>query len=219
MSILKRRGILKVAAIFMLVAMMTGAFAGYTKAAVAAGCPGLGSTPIVGDTSGDSGTHNCDIGVTITPNNVLNLTFASDSNVVADTDTTPGLHNFTFHVTVVDTRATIEGWRLQAASAGLLNTGHTTIALAIVGNATVSTGTDGVCTITPSSGDSCGTVTASDTSLVSGSSTPFLTDAAIGAAVISGTFNILVTGSYTIPAGAFGAYSGTITLSLVNASV
>ena len=214
MSILKKRNILKLAAIFMLVGMMVGAFAMHAKSAFAAPtAPCAPGNSILGSTT--SGTPNCDVAVNDIIVGVTGLSFTSDANI-----TSTGAGTFNFAATVTDVRNTNEGWQLQASSPGLTNNTvtHTGYFIPLTIG---TTGSTAVCT--PTIGNvlptDCPAATVTPTLLTSTAAT-FVTETPDGAGnvnPISGVFALTIDGTYPTTVGTYpGTYSGAITLSLLN---
>src|SRR5450631_1261250 len=211
MRILKKRNILKLAATFMLVGMMAGAFAMQAKAAVASGNPPCTNT--------SSGTI-CDSNLTASVDEP-NLLFTSTAPISA-VSTHIGDNTFTLPATIIDNRPGATptdagvGWRLQAASPGM-NTSPAVTAIILSTTTAVLKGdtTTGQCTFKggtcsgvafPGSGD-LSIDTATPTTIASEDNTD------IGV----GTFVLNIPGSFTIPpTDLVGNYTGTITLSLLN---
>jgi hypothetical protein len=202
MSILKKRNILKLATTFMLMGMMAGAFAMHSSAAFAGSCS---ATPVAGSTT--PGTPNCDVAVNDITFGVTGLSFTSDAAV---SSTVAG--TFSFAATVTDVRNTNEGWQLQASSPGLTNgtvthTGYT-IPLTIG-----TTGSSAVCSPTVTQA-ACpdGSITPIQ---LTGDPTTFVTETPVNP--ISGVFALTIDGTYPTTVGTYpGAYTGAITLSLLN---
>ena len=215
MSILKKHIILKLATTFMLVGMMAGAFIIHTTATFAAPTASCNGTSINGSTT--SGTPNCDVAVTVNPNiPVSGLSFTSDASTVGGA-VAIGLNTFTFNATVTDVRETQEGWQLQALSSGLSTSGHSSVFIPLTIGTSGSTAT---CTVTATpviAGSTCPNPTITPQTLNGTTPQTFVTETADGTNPLSGTSAISVTGTYTIPVGTYpGAYSGAITLSLLN---
>ncbi len=212
MNILKKRTILKLAATFMLVGIMAGAFAMHTSAAFAA-------TPCGSSVDGSttSGTPNCDVAVTVSPNvAVSGLSFTSDASVVG-AGATIGGNTFTFGATVTDVRETQEGWQLQALSAGLSTSGHSSIFIPLTVGTTGTTATCAPTAAPPAiAGSTCPDPTITPVTLNGTTPQTFITETP-DAHPLSGVATIGATGTYTIPVGTYpGAYTGAITLSLLN---
>jgi hypothetical protein len=213
MSILKKRNILKLAATFMLMGMMAGAFTMHTRAAVAAtagACdPG---TDILG--SATSGTPNCDLTVIASPfDGTIEFNATASVNIG---NVTVGTDTFQFPTTVIDSRAvsagSTVGWRLQAISTGLIS-GANSISLKINGsNSPTST-----CTITTSTTSNCTGFTSTPISLPGTTESTPQTFASESGTDGDGTYTLSTGGEYqvldTTPSG---SYSATITLSLLD---
>jgi hypothetical protein len=201
MGILNKRSILKLAATFMVVAIMvTGAFAMHSKAAIAASCG-----------SAIFGMADCDMTVTATATGVLE--FSNDATV-AVSPVTVGHNPFTFASAVIDSRTTPAGWQLQAVSTGLANTTNiaapnipmtiggtvnTVASTCIIGVSTTCTGFTGTTITLPGSTESTPQTFAAETN-ADGSGIYTLSTA--------GNFDV----ANTTPGG---DYSATITLSLL----
>ncbi len=145
----------------------------------------------------------------------FSLAFTSAATATT-TDVVHGTNSFSFPTTVFDLRNSGAGWRLEAASAGLtlhINGMTTTIPLAF----TSSTAT---CTPTTGQESTCVTPTFHPITL---SSTPqsFLTTGPLPPGnVISGTFHITTYGTFPFTgANPAGTYTGSITITLVNAAI
>ena len=216
MHILKKRTILKLAATFVLVGMMAGAFIMHTSATIAATTASCDPrTNTNGSTT--SGTPNCDVAVTVSPNiPVSGLSFTSDASTVGGA-VAIGLNTFTFNATVTDIRETQEGWQLQALSSGLSTSGHSSVFIPLTIGTSGSTAT---CTVTATpviAGSTCPDPTITPQTLNGTTPQTFVTETSDGTNPLSGASTIGVTGTYTIPVGTYpGAYSGAITLSLLN---
>jgi hypothetical protein len=218
MSILKKHNILKLVAIFMLVGMMVGAFAMHAKSAFAATAGACGtSTHISGNDNTTPGVPNCDVAITAGSLAVSGLSFTSDGTTVGGAVTT-GTNTFTFGAIVTDVRETQEGWQLQALSDGLSTSGHAAIFIPLTVGTSGSSATCDAATPTPViAGSTCPAPTVLSTQLNGTTPTTFVTELADGTNPLSGTATIGVTGTYNIPVGTYpGAYSGAITLSLLN---
>jgi hypothetical protein len=216
MNILKKRTILKLAATFMLAGMMAGAFAMHTSAAFASATVACDpATSVAGSTT--SGTPNCYVAVTVSPNiPVSGLSFTSDASAVG-AGAAIGANSFTFGATVTDVRETQEGWQLQAVSAGLSNTNHTAIFIPLTIGTTGSTATCTVTDVPVIAGSTCPNPTITPRTLNNTTPQTFVTETSDGTNPISGVASITAKGTYTIPVGTYpGAYSGAITLSLLN---
>jgi hypothetical protein len=216
MRILKKHNILKLATTFMLMGMMAGAFVMHSSAVFAApAAPCDPANTIDGNTT--SGTPNCDVAITAGSLGVSGLSFTSDGTTVGGAITT-GTNTFTFGAIVTDVRETQEGWQLQALSAGLSTPGHATIFIPLTVGTTGSTATCDAATPTPVvTGSTCPAPAVTSTLLNGTTPTTFVTETADGTNPLSGTATIGVTGTYTIPVGTYpGAYSGVVTLSLLN---
>jgi hypothetical protein len=225
MSILKKRNILKLVTTFMLMGMMAGAFAMHSAAAFAATADACDPNIPVGP--GEIIT-NCD--VTVTPNgSVTGLWFTSIGNVIDMPAPVVGHNFFHFAATVTDIRDTNQGWQLQAASLGIHTTtgAHTDhyIDLA-VGNGVDSfdsTGSTADCTLTTTgtlaTNTDCPTPVITPITLTD-TPTPFVTETPTGTNNVnplSGVSVLRIAGSYDLPIGTYpGAYTGAITLSLLN---
>jgi hypothetical protein len=215
MSILKKHNILKLATTFMLMGMMAGAFVMHSSAAFAAtAVPCAPDNTVAGSTT--SGTPNCDVAVTASPDiPVSGLSFTSVGDVV-DQAAVVGLNTFTFGATVTDVRETQEGWQLQALSAGLSTPGHNTIFIPLTVGTSGTTATCAVTAIPVIAGSTCPDPTFASTALNDTTPETFVTETP-DTHPLSGVATIGVTGTYNIPVGTYpGAYSGAITLSLLN---
>lgn len=204
------------AATFMFVGMMAGAFAMHTSAAFAA-TTALCDPAISIDGSMTPGTPNCDVAITVSPTiPVSGLSFTSDASTIGGA-VAIGLNTFSFNATVTDVRGTQEGWQLQALSNGLSTSGHPSIFIPLTIGTTGSTAT---CTVTATpvlAGSTCPDPTITPQTLNGTTPLTFVTETADGTNPLSGTATIGVTGTYTIPVGTYpGAYTGAITLSLLN---
>jgi hypothetical protein len=199
----------------MLFGMMAGAFAMHSSAAFAATTAACGLGNISGGTT--PGSPNCDVAVTAGSLGVSGLSFTSDGTTIGGAVTT-GINTFTFGAIVTDVRETQEGWQLQALSPGLSTPGHNTIFIPLTVGATGTTATCDTATPTPViSTSTCPAPTVISTQLNGTTPTTFVSEAADGTNPLSGTATIGVTGTYNIPVGTYpGAYSGKITLSLLN---
>ena len=201
MSILKKRNILKLAAIFMLVGMMAGAFAMHTKAAVAA--PATACDPATEISVGGTCT------LLVSATNAGNLLFSNSVTVnVGAVNIGTNTNPFTFASTVIDSRvAPTGGWRLQATSPGLVNTTDNTAP-----NIPITIGDTGsTCTIN--------TVTCAGFTPTSITLGPTSTSAQTFAAEDTttdgpGTFVLSTAGNFNVANNTpGGSYSATITLS------
>jgi hypothetical protein len=219
MDILKKRGILKLATIFMVVAMMAGAFTMHAKAAVATRAI-TPCTPTGPAGSADSGgtplPTGCDIGIIIANSQISGLSFISDGSVTL-TPTTPkvGPNAFSFTVDVTDIRTgagTPLGWQLQAVSSSGLDV--LTPAISSITGQTcepTTTGTPGIACPNP-------LIVGTGISLNSGNSAASFANTATTDDV-SGTVHFTINGTYTIPFGSVPtSYTGTITLSILAAA-
>jgi hypothetical protein len=207
MSILKKRNILKLAATFMLVAMMAGAFAMHTQAAFAA-IPCSNTTSITGDTT-PGGTTGDNCFMTVSPD-IAGLAFVSDPTVSIEGPVIVGVNLFNFTTIVTDTRSSTAGWQLQAVSSGL--TGPAPVTLQIDGSDAVSplVATSSSC----GAAETCGVQSYTTQSL---SVTPKTIVETTTSTAINGVLTISGSGSYNIPAGTPpGFFSGVITLSLLS---
>lgn len=203
--------------------MVIGTFALNGTAAVASTTPCSTTTVILGGPAGSN--TNCDVAVTTGPlGQSGELSFTADSAIVQTVPIAVGLNNFTFGVTVTDTRGTEQGWELQATSAGLSTAANPTVFLPL--SITPSTST---CTPTADgpAGSNCPAPTFTPITLNTKPAT-FVTETPTGgniflplppfvATPISGTDVLSISGSYNVPIGTFpGAYTAAITLSLLD---
>jgi hypothetical protein len=229
MSILKKRNILKLATTFMLMGMMAGAFVMHSSAAFAA--TAIACDPALNISGNDTttGVPNCDVAVT--PNGsvpITGLSFTSVGDVVDLPNPIVGHNTFTFAAVVTDVRDTNEGWQLQAASPGLHTTTgtHTANLIPLTVGIPTSTGVTGStsdCTLTPdttlATNTDCPTPVITQITL-STTPTTFVTETPSGTDHVnplSGVSDLGIAGSYELPIGTYpGAYSGAITLSLLN---
>jgi hypothetical protein len=201
MGILRRRNTLKLAAIFMLVGIMAGAFA--VQSSTASAARAVACDPTTPLDIGVGGT--CDLTVNATDSGL----WFNDTATVTVANVVPGLNTFQFTTTVIDDRSTPPGWQVQALSPGL-QIGGTGTALAMsIGDAG---STCNLATVGP-----CADFTATPTTLT-GSAQTFAAEAETGPDV-AGTYTLTIDGSFTLPDDApVGAYTGTITLSILGTS-
>lgn len=174
------------------------------RSAFAAGCGGLGTTF---DTT-------CTVHFsTYFPAGAL--AFSSDTNATTPSGgSVAGTNNFHFDSTVFDDRGIADGWKMQAASAGLVSpaAGSPAIALSLTG---ITPGT--------ASGASCGTAgpsfDATVTTPLTGTASTYTRLTPVGAPAFHCSDPFTSLGSYIISAGSpAGTYLGDITLTLVNAA-
>ncbi|HYU71612.1 MAG TPA: hypothetical protein VEL31_02935 [Ktedonobacteraceae bacterium] len=198
MSILKKRSILKLAATFMLVAMMAGAFAIHSPTARADSCTALTFAQGACDTTVASSFGG-------------NIEFSNDATIATTRVNVGSATPFTFDTMVKDLRTGTAGtWSLQAVSPGLTIGGAgTPIPLLIGGTTTPTT----VCTDVPT----CPTVSSALSTPTDITTVQTFASAVDGGhdTPHGGTVTVTTPGSYTFATNTpAGSYSGTITISL-----
>lgn len=152
---------------------------------------------------------------TFLPSNALTVVGAASATMPAE-GSAPGWNFFHFAITIPDGRGIIAGWRLQAASSGLLSPDAPT-------SPDIDLHLD---SITPGTfiGSSCGTTTPSATPVDLGpggttSAATYVTTVVTGTSAFYCAIPFVTNGSYLIPTdAAAGTYAGTITLTLQNTS-
>lgn len=212
MSCTLKNGILKLGVMLMLSSLMVaGTFALHSPATFAAG-PCASTTEEVITPPATSAT--CDMGISTTlGEGVLEFHNDASATVGAVTAGVASTNDYSFATQVTDLRNTGAGWSLQAASAGLIN-GTTTIPLLIgtTGSTASCTPSDGLGTCVTPAFATAFSLTSTATTFVSATSTTAVP-------VLSGTFPITTHGTFHLTGSEpSGAYAGTITLTLNNAS-
>ncbi len=176
-------------------------------------CNGAGTT-----FDATAGSASCDMTTSITVNSGT-LTLANDASTTAGAVTLNGTtqnSNFTFANYVNDDRVSTAGWELEASSAnsGIQATvGGTTYTLPVALDSFTSTCTAGTC-VAPA------LVTAGGTGNLNATSTDFIQAGDnTGTTLVTGHYVNTITGHVQVtPSDPAATYTGTITLTLVNAA-
>jgi hypothetical protein len=211
MSCILKKSLLKLGVTLMLSGVMiVGTLALRSPAVFAAACaPGTEET-----ITSPAISASCDTSISANLGQGL-LEFHSDTAATVGSVTAGAASTTDYHFAslVTDLRNVGTGWSLQAASAGLAN-GSTSVPLVIgtTGDAASCTPSDGQAT--------CVTPAFATAFQLSTTATTFVSATSItGTPIISGTFPITTHGTFSFTGGEpSGAYSGTITLTLQNAS-
>ena|SRR5450631_934209 len=168
------------------------------------------------DASGGSATCDMTVNATVSPG-VLTLANDAAAVVTGTPFTLTGAAqtpSITFTSVVKDHRGLKTGWALEANSVGLTLSGATTLVLKLTGEAATSSCTNGTCPALTLPANTAGVFTTPITL----TATPAKFVQAGTSVVDDGDYTNNTVGSITIPQGASsGAYSGTITITLLNA--
>ena len=199
------------AATFMLLAMMTGAFTMQVSAAFAATAIACG--PSVYIAAGGS----CDLTLSAI---IPGLWFNSNAVVTEAAPVAPGLNTFSFATTIIDERGPTAGWQLQATSPGLTSSSiPATIPIDLTVGLNTGITTTSASTYAPApTNTTCPTVVFAPKTLTSTAQTFAAADntSAGGIGYIGCKFTLTTYGSFTLPATTpSGAYTTAITLSLL----